>query len=105
MRMLGRVIGWLILAAGLVAGGIDLWASLEEDKLVLKPLGQHWFEIHAPSLNIAQAAIERHVWEPLWLDVIQPILEQPAVFVLCGVGLLLLVVFRRRGSRWFSRRR
>ena len=105
MRMLGRVIGWLFLAAGLVAGGIDLWASFSEDKLILTPIGKHWFEIHAPSLNAAQAGIERHVWEPLWLDVIQPILEQPAVVVFCLVGLLLLIVCRRRGSgRWFSRK-
>ena len=105
MRTLGRAIGWLFLAAGLVAGGIDLWASLSDDKLILTPLGQHWFEIHAGSLNAAQAAIERYIWPPLWLDVIQPILEQPAVVVFCLIGLVLLVLCRKRGGRWFFKRK
>ncbi|MEX0921703.1 MAG: hypothetical protein WDZ84_02925 [Rhodovibrionaceae bacterium] len=105
MRTLGRLIGWLILAAGLVAGGLDLLASLRDGALVLTPLGQYWFEIHASSLNAAQAGIERHVWRPLWQDFIQPLLEFPAVIVLCLLGAAILMLARKRGGgRWFSRK-
>ena len=103
MRTIGRVLGWLLLAAGLVAGGLDVWNSIQEEELSLIPLGQHWFEISTSSLNAAQAGIERHLWAPLWRDVIQPLLEQPASLVLTALGLLLLLVTRRRGGppRWF----
>ena len=54
MRTIGRVLGWLLLAAGLVAGGLDVWNSIQEEELSLIPLGQHWFEISTSSLNAAQ---------------------------------------------------
>ncbi len=54
------------------------------------PLGQLWFEIDPPSLNITQAGIQRHVAPWLWDDVVQPVLEQPAWPVLGLLGLVLL---------------
>ena len=99
MRAFGRMLGWLLLAAGLVAAGLDIWNSISESELALIPLGQHWFEISPNSLNAAQAGIERHVWPPLWQDIIQPLLEQPASILLIVLGLLLLVVTRRRSGR------
>lgn len=54
------------------------------------PLGQIWFEIDAPSLNMTQAGIQRHVAPWLWEDLLQPLLEQPAWPVLAGLGVVLL---------------
>ncbi len=104
MRLFGRLIGWVLLATGLVAAGLDLLASLREGEMTLTPLGQYWFEINASSLNAAQAGIERHVWRPLWQDFIQPALELPAAPLLCVIGAVILLFVRRRGSRWFSRK-
>lgn len=56
------------------------------------PLGQLWFEIDAPSLNMTQAGIQRHVAPWLWEGVVQPILELPAWPVLLGVGVALLLL-------------
>lgn len=76
LRIIG---GWFLLAAviALVYDGTKTLGS-GDGEIVMTPLGQHWFNIHAASLNISQAAIERHVAPWLWDPVITSILTTPA---------------------------
>ena len=94
MRFLGV---WLLLVA-MVALTIDGTQSLAsgEGQWILTPLGEHWFKLHAPSLNISQAAIERHVHPALWDPVIISLLQIPSWIFFGVLGLLFYWIGRRR---------
>lgn len=92
-----RIIGgWLLLIA-VVALVYDGTKTLGGDgAVVATPLGQHWFDIHAPSLNVTQAAIERHAAPWLWDPVITTVLSTPAWLVLALLGFAFYFIGRRR---------
>lgn len=98
MRLVFRVLSWLFAFFGLVVLAGDLWAYMATDAFTLRPLGEVWAAIDRDSLAVLQPAIERHVWAPLWHDVIFPVLLLPAAPVLFALGLLLILVTRRRAS-------
>jgi ABC-type sugar transport system permease subunit len=94
-----RVIGWLLILAALILLGRDIVAWIHLGRWVAMPAGQLWHDLSPNSLGLAQAAIERHVWKPLWNPVIFTILRQPASLVFAAPGLLLLLVARRSRRR------
>ncbi len=96
--MILRVLGvWLLLVA-MVALTIDGTQSLAsgEGQWILTPLGEHWFKLHAPSLNLAQAAIERNVHPALWDPVIMSLLQVPSWMFFGVLGLFFYWLGRRR---------
>jgi hypothetical protein len=88
-RLLIGALGGVLLLAALWPAGREALA-LAQGTHGFIPLGQLWFEIDPPSLNMTQAGIQRHVAPWLWDDLVQPLLEQPAWPVLGGLGLVLL---------------
>lgn len=68
-----------------------------EGALVLRPLGQYWFEISPNSLQLIQPAVERYLHPYLWDPLIQSVLTWPAAIVFGLLAALFL------GS-WFIRR-
>ncbi len=118
--VVGRVIGWLFLAAAITTLGWDIADAFGEGwdstALGLNPwnwanhvlfgegwdstaLGLLWFQNHSESLGLAQVIFQRFIpvigpW--LWDPVIQTILVWPAWAVFGVTGLFLRVVFRRR---------
>jgi hypothetical protein len=76
---------FLVLGAGL-AGWFGVGA----------PLGAAIFAIHPPFLNTLQAGVQRNLAPWLWNDVIQPVLTAPAWVVPLVLGLLFLLLGRRR---------
>ena len=102
--LVGRLIGWLLIAAALVALGADALASLDAGDLRLDPLGAVWFKIDVASLNLAQAVIQRYVSPWLWDPAIQWLLAQPAAAVAAVPGAALLWFFRAPASRRPRRR-
>ncbi len=96
-----RVIGLWLVAVAVVAAAIDGTKSIAASKLVLTPLGQHWFQLAPESLNAAQAGIQRTVSPLLWDPVIQWILLLPTWLVAGVLGMLLVWL----GSRGRRRRR
>jgi hypothetical protein len=103
MRFVLRLTGFVFLAIAVVAAVIDGTRSIAGSALVTTPLGQTWFQIHGPSLNIAQAAVERHVNPLLWDPVITSVLFTPT-FVVAGVLALLFLVLGRPKRRPFEER-
>jgi hypothetical protein len=91
VRGLMGVLGVLLLAASLWPAAREALAAFSGTHRLI-PLGQLWFEIDPPSLNLAQAGIQRHVAPWLWEDVVQPLLELPAWPVLAGHGTVLLAL-------------
>ena len=94
MIVLVRVIAFILLAVGLVLLGYDLLAPAGGG-VRLRSLGQIWFMIDPSSLNLVQAVVERHVWEPLWDPGITTILHWPAFAVPAGLGAILLWLARK----------
>jgi len=94
--LIGRLIGWIaILAAVFVA----IWDGVtwqQTGTYPFSPGGQVWYQIHPDSLNLLQAGVQRHMSPEIWDLAFQPVLLWPAIATLSGVGLILLVLFRRR---------
>jgi len=100
IRSLFRILGFLSLAGGFIALVYDGTKSIAGGALVLTPLGQLWNNVHSTSLQLLQAAIERHV-EPrvgqwLWDPVVLSILTAPACLVLGVLGAILMLIGRKK---------
>lgn len=96
--MVLRVLGVWSLLAAMVALTVDATQSLAsgESQWIVTPLGEHWFRLHASSLNLAQAAVERHVAPWLWDPVIVTLLQVPTWIFFGVLGILLYWLGRRR---------
>ena len=102
--MPGRIIGVVFAALALLAAGGELVGSLEAGAWQPLALGLLWYRIDPGSLNLLQAAVERHVSPALWDPVLVTILQAPTWLVLGLIAALLLYLFRRRQpKRWFRR--
>jgi hypothetical protein len=86
------IIGFLLTGIGFFLGFYDLYASINSGQLKLIALGELWYHIHAPSLNTAQAVIQRYLVPVIWDPVIVYILLAPgwSVFFVSGAGLSFL---------------
>ncbi len=101
----GRVIGWLLIFGAVAAAGYELSNVIGGEQWRRVALGELWYGIHAPSLNAAQAGIQRHVAPWLWEPVITTILLAP-VWLAFGVpGMVLAWACRRRGRGLFRNRK
>lgn len=87
-----RVIGYLAVIGAIVAGGRDLWLSIEADRLVLTPLGAIWYGFNAASLNALQAGIQRAIHPALWDPVMIGYLNLPAFMALLILAALALLI-------------
>ena len=96
-----RVIGRVFVLAALVALAYEAMEAVRTGSWRVIALGELWYELHAPSLNGAQAGIQRYVAPWLWEPVITTILLWPgwAVFGVPGLVLAWLCRRRNRASR------
>lgn len=97
--MIGRFLAWLFIALGLGALAYDAWIFLDSGAVRLTALGQLWYWVHPGSLNLSQAVIERYIHPVLWDPVIITVLLAPAALVFLVIGIVLGLIFRRRGRR------
>ena len=93
-----RILGVWSLLVAMVALTIDGTKSLAsaEGQWIVTPLGEHWFKLHASSLNTAQAAIERYVHPSLWDPGIISLLQVPTWILFGILGLVFYWLGRRR---------
>ena len=94
-----RVTGLWLVAVAVVAAAIDGTRTIAASKLILTPLGQHWYQFAPQSLNAAQAGVQRHVSPLLWDPVIQSILLLPTWLVAGLLGALFVWIGSRRRRR------
>ena len=102
---MGRIIGWVLVAAALVLFGAGAFASLEAGADQGMALGRIWFGLDAASLNLAQAVVQRYLHPSLWDPAIITLLRWPGWLVSGVPGVALIVLFRRRTRRrrWFAK--
>jgi len=94
--IVGRVIGWIFVAAGIAILARDLFGWFREGTLVLITAGELWFTLHDGSLNLIQAVTQRYIFPQLWDPVAVTVLLWPAFLVVGVPGLILIWLFRRR---------
>lgn len=95
-----RIFGWLLVVAALAFLVFDLveW-KLYGGPFAATPAAWLWYTLHKESLQMLQAAIERHVWPPLW-DGLELMLTWPVFVVFGAPGLAILYfAYLRRGRR------
>ena len=97
--IVGRVIGWLVLLAGLSVLTRDLMVWIDRKVWAPLALGELWYELSRSSLNLVQAVIQRYLSPFLWNTVIVRILLCWAFAVLIALGAGLLLIFRSRPPR------
>lgn len=104
--IVGRVIGWVLLLAGLVVLARDVIGWIDTHVFAPIALGQLWFDLSSGSLNLVQAVVQRYIHPALWDPVITSVLFLWASPLLIALGVVFLALFRRRANgRWRRRRR
>lgn len=103
--IVGRLVGWVLFLSGLVVLVRDLVGWLDTGTFAPIVLGELWFTLHAASLNVVQAVVQRYVHPALWDPVITSVLFVWAFVVLGLPGLALIVLCRRRAGAFRRRRR
>jgi hypothetical protein len=97
--IVGRVIGWLVLLAGLSVLTRDVIVWIDTKIWAPVAFGQLWYQFNRSSLNLVQAVIQRYLSPFLWSPIIVNILLCWAFAVLIGVGVLILLLARKRPLR------
>jgi hypothetical protein len=97
--IVGRVIGWIALLAGAAALVRDLLVWIDTKHWAPIALGKLWYDLNRSSLNLVQVVVQRYIHPFLWDPIIVSILLSWAFAVLMFLGVLLLLVFRRRNAR------
>ena len=94
IRSLLRSFGLILLAAAFVFFIYDGTKSIADQTVYVSKFSQTWAEVHQQILHDAQAPVERNVaW--LW-TVLQPVLEQPTWLVLGTIGMLFILMGRKK---------
>jgi hypothetical protein len=94
--LVGRVIGWIALLLGAAVLVRDMLVWIDTKHWAPIALGQLWYDLNRSSLNLVQAVTQRYIHPFLWDPVVVSILLSWAFAILMVLGLLLLIVFRRR---------
>ncbi len=97
--LLGRILGWLLIALALLALGGDGLRWLETGMVAFIALGEFWARLDPPTYGLLQTIGEDYLPPILWDPGLASLLRWPAVAVLGALGILLLILFRRRETK------
>jgi hypothetical protein len=90
-----RLMGLLLLAGGFIFMVYDGARWVADQSLRFTRLGEFWNDVHQSSQLAFHTWVESHApW--LWNSVIRILLEQPVFAVMGILGILLMLLFRRR---------
>ena len=96
IRLLFRFIGVIFLAAGFILLMYDGAKSIADSRIYIYKLGQLWTDVHASSMQAAQAKVQASLPAQVWDPVITTVLEQPSWLVLGVIGIFFILIGRRR---------
>jgi hypothetical protein len=103
LAFFSTLLGFALIAAGLVAAVVDGTRSIAAAQLTVSPLGQTWFSLHRGSLTGFQAMVRQSI-EPtvgtwVWDPVIQSVLSMPTWLVLAALGAIFVWLAQPRRRR------
>ncbi|MCJ8142730.1 hypothetical protein MKI84_07345 [Ancylobacter sp. A5.8] len=96
IRFVVRFLGMWLLAGGFVALVLDGVRSIASSQLVLAPFGLTWEATSPGTLASFQSLVETNLSEQAWEKVMVPALAAPLFAVLGTLGIILLLLGRRR---------
>jgi hypothetical protein len=96
IRFLSRFLGLLCLAAAFILLIYDGTKSIAGNTVYLTTVGGLWNAVHSTSLALVQPAIEQRVGAWLWDPVMLAILTAPSWLVLGALGILLILLGRKK---------
>ena len=101
IRRLLRLVGVVLLLAGLGLLVRDLWGLVRGSGFQPEALGQLWYALDPGSLNLLQAVTQRYVFAALWDNGVVWLLLQPAFAVALVLGALIVLATRRRRRTYY----
>jgi hypothetical protein len=96
IRFVLRLLALVILAAAFILLIYDGAKSIADSSIHIYKLDQLWNDIHASSLQALQAVTERRLGARLWPLIARPVLDQPAWLVFGVIGMILMLLGRRK---------
>jgi hypothetical protein len=96
IRFFLRFVGLLLLALAFIFLVYDGIRSMTDGNILLTRTSEVWNMVHDRSLVSFQTLIESRAGPDIWKAVISPILEQPASAVSCVLGVILIVIGRKK---------
>jgi len=96
IRFILRLLALVILAAAFILLIYDGAKSIADSSIHVYTLGQLWSDIHANSLQALQGVTERRLGARIWPLIARPVLEQPAWLVFGVIGIILMLLGRKK---------
>jgi hypothetical protein len=96
IRFLLRFVGLLLLALAFIFVVYDGIRSISDGSLLLTKASYVWNVAHDRSLQAFQALIEQYIGADAWQLVAVPVLDQPAAAIFCVLGVILVVLGRKK---------
>ena len=96
IRFLLRFIGLLLLALAFIFVVYDGIRTISDGTLLITKTSYVWNAVHDGSLKALQALVEQRLGAEAWRLGTAAILDQPAAAVFCVLGIILIVLGRKR---------
>jgi hypothetical protein len=96
IRFLFRFVGLLLLALAFIFVVYDGIRSISDGSFLVTTTSYVWNVAHDHSLQAFQAAIERYAGADVWKLGVAPILDQPASALFAVLGVVLIVLGRKK---------
>jgi len=96
IRFLLRFIGLLLLALAFIFVVYDGIRTISDGTLLITKTGALWNTIHDGSLRMLQALVEQKLGPEAWQIGVAPVLDQPASAIFCVLGVLLIILGRKK---------
>jgi hypothetical protein len=96
IRFVLRFFGLLLLALGFIFLVYDGIRSISDSSILLTKASEIWIILNDRSLASFQAMVERRVGSDIWKVLVFPVLEQPASAVACILGVVLIMLGRKK---------
>ena len=96
IRFLLRFVGLLLLALGFIFLVYDGIRSISDGHVLLTRSNEVWVIVHDSSLVSFQRLVERKLGPDIWQAVLAPVLDQPASLLCCVLGIILIVLGRKK---------
>jgi len=91
-----RFFGLLLLALGFIFLVYDGIRSISDGHILLTRSNEVWVIVHDSSLVSFQRLVERKLGPDIWQAVLAPVLDQPASMLCCVLGIILIVLGRKK---------
>jgi hypothetical protein len=96
IRFLLRFIGLLLLALAFIFVIYDGIRSISDGSFLITKASYVWSALSDRGLQSFQALVEQHAGAEVWQIGVAPILDQPASAVACVLGVVLILLGRKK---------